>query len=407
MTAYRSVLAALLVAYSLSLAQAQDWTITPIHKFLGAPSDGSEPNAVVGRGGLLYGTTQFGGTPNAGTVFSLTPPSANGEPWIETLLYEFIPEDGGIEPYGLVAGPDGVLYGYAEGGTSHQGVVYSLTPPSAPGDPWIYETLYNFPGGSGGSSPLGEPAVAQGGVLYGTTFYGGTSKAGTVFRLTPPSAPGGAWTHTVLYSFVGGVGNPPVGVAIGPGGVLYGVAADGSALNGVVFSLTPGASFWQYSSIYTFSGGSDGGRPSAALVLGGGGVLYGTTGNGGANGGGVAFSLTPPTAPADPWREAVLYDFPPYTGISGPAPGSLAIGAGGTLYGCTSGSGGAIDNGFVFRLIPPAAPGATWTESPLYSFPPGASAPTPGGVIVTENGVVYGPAYAQSKDVGMVFQLKP
>jgi len=126
---------------------------------------------------------------------------------------------------------------------------------------------------------------------------------GTVFSLTPPSSTGGSWTEAVLYRFAGSPSdgsNPFSGVVIGSGGVLYGTTRLGGSLdNGTVFSLTPPVSpggSWTESVLYNFTGASDGNGPEG-VVIGSGGVLYGTTSGGGNPicdfGCGTVFSLTP------------------------------------------------------------------------------------------------------------------
>jgi hypothetical protein len=90
------------------------------------------------------------------------------------------------------------------------------------------------------------------GVLYGTTSKGGTEASfdcaggdggcGTIYSLTPPASPGGAWTETVLFNFTGGAdGYYPVGtLAVDSNGVLYGVAQNGGEDGyGIVFSFKP------------------------------------------------------------------------------------------------------------------------------------------------------------------------
>ena len=140
-------------------------------------------------------------------------------------------------------GSGGVLYGTTiYGGAFESGTVFSLRPPSTPGGAWTEQDLYTFTGGSDGQYPHGGITIGSGGVLYGTTYNGGTAGLGTVFSLTPPAIPGGAWTESVLHSFVeNGVGVfPATGVALGPGGIIYGTTGYGGPHNsGTVFSLTP------------------------------------------------------------------------------------------------------------------------------------------------------------------------
>src|SRR5580704_14918018 len=64
-------------------------------------------------------------------------------------------------------------------------------------------TIYNFTGAGDGGYP-GRLVIGEDGVLYGTTKNGGAYGVGTVFSVTPPASPGGAWIETVLYSFRGG-----------------------------------------------------------------------------------------------------------------------------------------------------------------------------------------------------------
>jgi uncharacterized repeat protein (TIGR03803 family) len=124
-----------------------------------------------------------------------------------------------------------------------------LTPPVSPGGTWTADTLYSF---GADIEPFGGVVVGIGGVLYGTTSDGGTGACfdefgmnigcGTVYSLTPPASPGGAWTYTVLYSFSGASdGDAPfAGLVIGPHGELYGTTSSGGTFGyGTVFALTP------------------------------------------------------------------------------------------------------------------------------------------------------------------------
>jgi uncharacterized repeat protein (TIGR03803 family) len=105
----------------------------------------------------------------------------------------------GIHPQaGLIFDAAGNLYGTtSQGGSSSAGMVFELTP--AGGGTWTEKVLYSFHGGADGSSPRAGLIFDAAGNLYGTTYNGGTTFAGTVFELTPTG--GGTWTEKVLLSF--------------------------------------------------------------------------------------------------------------------------------------------------------------------------------------------------------------
>jgi hypothetical protein len=204
----------------------------------------------IGKDGVLYGTTKTGGSNSGyGTVFSVAPSATPGGAWTETVLYNFYSYAGdGIWPEaGIVIDDSGVLYGTTfEGGTYNYGTVFSLTPPTSPGGAWTETILYNFTGGSDGGRPAASVVIGRHGVLYGTAGEGGTGN-GVVFSLEPPTSAGASWTETVLHAFTGADGSGPVApVVIGSGGVLYGTTEYGGSHPcgpnggcGTVFSLTP------------------------------------------------------------------------------------------------------------------------------------------------------------------------
>ena len=283
---------------------------------------------------MLYGVTARGGASGYGMVFSLTPSKSPGGAWTEAVLYNFTGGSDGGSPTGLVIGTGGVLYGTTSYGGAETaicgvgcGTVFTLTPPVSPGGAWTESVLYSFQGGSDGSVPNAGVVIGSGGVLYGTTFNGGTANAGTVFSLTlpkgVPSGAGGAWNEAVLYSFTGGFDLPlggATGVVIGTGGVLYGAAQTGGIDTGsscdpfgcaMVFSLTPpkagAGGAWTQAVLYSFTGGSDGFQLSGVAIGNGPGgypVLYGTTAGTISN---TVFSLTPSAGPsaAGAWTESV------------------------------------------------------------------------------------------------------
>ena len=175
---------ALLTALQLSTASisAQTPTLITIYDFPQFKETGSGPQGplAIGSGGTLYGITDGGGTVLDGTVFSLTPPASAGAAWSETVLHNFVPfpeSRDGFNPWnGVAIGSGGALYGTTvNGGSSDYGTVFSLTPPSAPGSSWTETLLYNFKGGDG-FRPYASVVIGKGGELYGTTVAGGSRR---------------------------------------------------------------------------------------------------------------------------------------------------------------------------------------------------------------------------------------
>jgi uncharacterized repeat protein (TIGR03803 family) len=68
---------------------------------------------------------------------------------------------------------------------------------------------------------------------------------------------------------------------------------DGTDGSGTAYKLTLSNGTWTYTSLYVFTGGSDGLFSFSNLVFDKHGNLYGTTQQGGANGLGVVFKITP------------------------------------------------------------------------------------------------------------------
>jgi uncharacterized repeat protein (TIGR03803 family) len=241
------------------------------------------------------------------------------------------------------------------------------------------KVLYGFQGGNDGSEPKGGLIADAFGNLYGTTFYGGGHEdVGTIFQLTPPASPGGAWTETVLHSFsdLPGGWDPWAGLVSDKSGNLYGTTWLGGTSGdcGVVFKLEPATG--TYTVIHNFACDTinDGGEPRADLTIDSAGNLYGTTTVGGTGGCGcvggcrVVFQLSPSDST---WRETVLYNFPS-VGSEYPAPGgtggNVILDRRGNLYGTTFVGGGPTSAGVVFMLRRPTRPGGRWTYHVLHSF---------------------------------------
>jgi hypothetical protein len=63
-----------------------------------------------------------------------------------------------------------------------------MSPPTAAGGTWTETVLHSVSGGNDGQEPWGT-LLLNGGVLYGTTVFGGTNNGldglGTVYRIVP------------------------------------------------------------------------------------------------------------------------------------------------------------------------------------------------------------------------------
>ena len=124
------------------------------------------------------------------------------------------------------------------------------------------------------------------GSFYGTTFQGGTNGLGAIFKISANGA------LTPLYSFTGGDdGALPVGGIIrGSDGNFYGTSLEGGTNGGgAVFKISASGAF---TSLYSFTGGDDGALPYGDLVQGSDGNFYGATHFGGLGGNGVLFRLS-------------------------------------------------------------------------------------------------------------------
>ena len=201
---------------------------TVLYSFANSGGDGANPVAglVMDTAGNLYGTTEFGGSSDSGTVFKVDPSGS------ETVLYSFTNSGGdGAYPFaGLVMDTAGNLYGTtAQGGSSNNGTVFKVDPSGS-------ETvLYSFTNSGGdGQSPEAGLVMDAAGNLYGTAHGGGSFGNGIVFKVDPSGS------ETVLHGFTGSDGaDPEAGLIMDKAGNLYGTTAfGGTSDNGTVFKLT-------------------------------------------------------------------------------------------------------------------------------------------------------------------------
>ncbi len=331
------------------------WLLNLLYSFTGR-EDGGGPIArvVFGPDGSLYGTTEFGGHScgaGCGTVFNLRPSPAVCKtslcPWTETVLYQFSGSSDGANPgYGdLTFDGAGHIYGTTYfGGNNAEGVVYELT--QANGS-WTESAIYLFTGAGDGGNPYSSVIFDQAGNLYGTTFSGGAHGYGTVFQLT---SSGTGWSDNTLYAFqdANDGGSPFGGLVFDTAGNLYGATSRGGAAGGgTIYELASSNGSWTFSLIGSLSGSAYLPGPYGSLTMDAAGNLYGTTYKDGAFGAGSVFELIPFD---DGWMVKDLYDFT--DGKDGGLPyGSVLVDAEGNLYG-TASEGGTDGYGVLWKITP-------------------------------------------------------
>jgi uncharacterized repeat protein (TIGR03803 family) len=300
-----------------------------LHRFVG--SDGADPAAgLLEFKGNLYGTTADGGSEGQGTVYRIT---TSGQ---ERALYSFLYYDGdGRTPTSELVADNGVLYGTTRYGgrggcysSSSCGTVFALT--LAGKEKILYKFASSFPPKDGVEPWAGLTLV--GGEFYGATIFGGTAGAGTIYSVTSTGK------EAVRYSFPARHnGMYPETQLIELNGELYGVTTIGGAYGlGMIYAVSPSG---KERILHAFKGSPDDGAYPASRLTAVNGVLYGTTRWGGTHqcsskgtACGTVFSVTPTG------KESVLYSFA--GGKDGAIPEAGLVYVNGTLYGTTYGGGG-------------------------------------------------------------------
>jgi uncharacterized repeat protein (TIGR03803 family) len=303
---------------------------TVLYSFRGTKTSGRRPYAgLIDVNGTFYGTTGYGGPFDQGTFFSMTKDGS------EKVLYSFGKGLDGYYPLSVLVDVDDTLYGTTSAGGTNSclssegcGTVFRITTSGKE------KVLYSFGEGADGRFP-DAGLIDVHGILYGTTYKGGTYGAGSVFSITTDGR------EKVLHSFGEGTdGRNPASELIDVKGTLYGTTPYGGTRDtGTVFSITMSG---KESVLHNFGKGTDASGPYGSLIDVGG-TLYGTTVHGGGYGLGTLFSIT------TGGTEKVLHDFHKGTDGNGPV-GDLAYERG-SFFGITQ-AGGAYGSGVVFSLTP-------------------------------------------------------
>jgi uncharacterized repeat protein (TIGR03803 family) len=389
------LLALLITLFCLTtVLPAHSQTYKVIHNFTNQGSDGATPygGPVLDKQGNLYGATYLGGLFGGGSVYRLSP---SGSEWTYTSLYSFknIPDGSGPGFGTLVIGADRALFGTTEGG-GYFGTAWAVC--DCPKREYV---LHSFGMGTDGAQPIGGLVIDPKGNLYGTTSEFGANGFGNVFELSPS---GNKVKETILYSFTADNDpiNPAAGVTLDAKGNIFGTASLGGANGlGAVYELTPSASGWTETILHNFQGDSDGANPVGGVVIDKAGNVFGTTFDGGINGGGTIYELSPSSSG---WTFTTIYSL--IGGYSGPY-NKLTLDGKGNIYGFTN-SAGLNGLGSIFKLSPGTG---GWNFTDLYDFVGGNDGGLPyGSVAVDANGNVFGTAVVGGTDnQGVVFEITP
>jgi len=336
-----------------------------LHNANGAHPSG---NLVQGSDGLFYGATTLGGASGNGTIYKIANTGAFTVLHTFTALNSNSQNTDGAAPQALVQSADGNFYGVtAKGGSFGSGTIYKITSTgtfalfhsfstSVTGTGTASDPFTAIPNADGGV-PNGPLVIGKDGAFYGTARTGGTSTAGTAFKITSSG------TFTTLHSFgtvdsSDGSGSnldgyaPLAGLIQGVDGAFYGTTYFGGVYdNGTIFKINSTGTFTAlYSFSYSFGQPNptnlDGARPEAALTQGIDGAFYGTAFRGGVNGSGAVFKLTLSGV------FTTLYSFPaavPNNYVGGGPAASLLQDSSGLFYG-TTGYGGASRGGTLFSI---------------------------------------------------------
>jgi uncharacterized repeat protein (TIGR03803 family) len=307
-----------------------------------------------------------------------------------TDVHDFTGSEGANPLNGLMIAANGVLYGTASsGGASGNGSIYRISPAGK------LAAVYSFKGGSDGSSPESFLIEDKSGNLYGTTYSGGVYGAGTAYRLTGTK-------ETVLYSFGAPSDGsaPEAGLAMDTHGNLYGTTSSGGLYgNGTVFMLYRQAGVVKEKILYNFGTGTDGTVPVAGVTLDASGNLYGTTSTGGAYGYGTVFELTK----ASGWAETILHNFQDSDDGAVPYAGLVADSSG-NFYGAAT-EGGSQGGGTIYELTPS---GSGWNFNVVQSVPGWGISGTFRNVLLDSSGNIYATTHCDGNyNAGTVYELTP
>jgi uncharacterized repeat protein (TIGR03803 family) len=360
--------------------------VTLLHSFSRDVSDGSVPSApvVLDASGNLFGTTLWGGAAGLGAVFTVKADGADFR-----LVHSFW---GDVGCQGsAISDASGNLYGTgACGGEFGGGGVFKLK-----SDGTGYVLLYSFAGRElDGASPSASLTLDGSGTLFGTTYAGGPSDRGSVFKLKTDGT-----EFVILHFFSGGTdgAHPVAPLALDESGNLFGTTYEAGPFGlGTVFTLTSdGAGF---ALLHVFGGGASDGAAPRALLTDRAGHLFGATSRGGSSDLGTIFTLN-----TDGSGFALLHSFTAGSLHEAAVdPSSLVLDDDGNLYGTTE-YGGSSNVGMIFKM---KSDGSDFRPLHAFSWQPSDGASPSSPLVLGASGRLFGTtSFGGSADFGTVYTL--
>lgn len=381
----------------LGAADAAASTFETLYSFKGAlDGGGAHGSPLIASDGKLYGTTDGGGGPKRfGTIYQLDLTTG-----AFATLYAFQDKADGQEPVGNLIEANGILFGTTfQGGTGGFGTFFGFDPTSK-----MLTVIRPFNDTVLGGHPTGRLAK------IGSMIYGTNSVGGNVLRCNDPMI----WGCGVAYSFDTSTGyrkvvhtfanavdgaNPYSGLTV-DGSLLYGAANRGGKSGlGALFLLDPANGGVRV--LHSFAATGDGATPYTAPVVVNG-AVFGATAYGDSNQ--PCFSVS--------YRCGAIYRYDLGTGklknihlFKGQADGSGPQGlvyAGGLLYGVTS-LDGAFNGGTIFSIDP-----NTLAFKVVHAFRPATEGRAPVCCLVEHDGSLYGVTSAGGpQKTGTIFKFTP